>query len=74
MYDPAGMHIYRQHQLDLVGDFMKQHEVGRDTGDLLREVWRSKCMGDLLGAGGDSGKARGSEQGMTTTKIHCIHV
>ena len=31
-------------------------------------------MGDLLGAGGDSGNARGSEQGMTTTKIHCIHV
>ena len=66
------MHEYRQHQLDLVDDFIKQHEVGRDTGDLLREGWWSKCMGDQLGAGGDSGKARGSNQGMTTTKIHCI--
>jgi hypothetical protein len=42
VYDPAGMHEYRQHQLDLVGDFMKQHDVGRDTGDLLREGWWSR--------------------------------
>jgi hypothetical protein len=31
-------------------------------------------MEDRLGAGGDGGKARGSNQGMTTTKIHCIHL
>jgi hypothetical protein len=55
------MHIYRQHQLDLLGDFTKQHEVGRDTGDLLREGWWWKGVGDMLGAGGSGGKATGSD-------------
>ena len=36
MCDPADMHIYRQHQLDLVCYFIKPHEVGRDIRDLLR--------------------------------------